>query len=440
MIISYIKMLLNLKVSNFRSFKEEINFSMIASKDNTLEENLMTLNNLRLKKNAFIFGSNGSGKSNLVISLAFIQYMILNSKSFKVDREILEFPFKLDSKYREEIPMSFEINFLKSNKNYRYYFEIKNSKNKKFNFTILKERLFIDEKLEFEFISPNNKENKYANAKLKKDIEKRAELEKNENMLLISYLYEKNYSHFDEFIEWFRHDLKVLVRYGRGVSMVSRINLASNFEDNELKSEVFNLLKNFSFDKIQNIKLDKVERSPPEFVKKMILENDDLDEEEKFTQLEKISTKNKIFLSHMDNFNNEILFDLDKEESLGTNTLIKLLTLLVKTLKKNGVLVIDEIEDSIHPYLLKKVVDLINEKENKIQLIASTHAYPLLLYVNSEEEQIFRRDQIYFTRLKEDQSTQLYSLMNIGGIRKDLKIFRAYFDGRLDAFPNIKNE
>ena len=103
----------------------------------------------------------------------------------------------------------------------------------------------------------------------------------------------------------------------------------------------------------------------------------------------------------------------------------------------NKVFFVDELEESLHPNLLKYIFEIVQNSKSNAQIVSTSHSYPLLLYVNSNDE-IFRRDQIWFTNRKKDCSTEIYSLVNIGGIRKDLRIFKAYFEGRFEAFPDIE--
>src|SRR6266496_1180529 len=78
-------MLIEFTVGNFRSFKEQVTFSMVAanlvSKDKILdEENVISVDNkLRLLRSAAIYGANASGKTNLARGIKFMRSLVLNS-------------------------------------------------------------------------------------------------------------------------------------------------------------------------------------------------------------------------------------------------------------------------------------------------------------------------------------------------------------------------
>ena len=152
-----------------------------------------------------------------------------------------------------------------------------------------------------------------------------------------------------------------------------------------------------------------------------------------------INERKYIFKSFHKDMQNEIVeFDFDMEESKGTQKFILLIGYIYDIIKNRKVLVIDEMENSLHPELMRLIFLLIQKKDSESQIISTSHSYSLLQYVNNQDEEIFRRDQVWFTRKRKDMSTQLYSLINIGGIRKDLRIFKAYFDGRLEALPDVR--
>jgi AAA15 family ATPase/GTPase len=110
--------------------------------------------------------------------------------------------------------------------------------------------------------------------------------------------------------------------------------------------------------------------------------------------------------------------------------------MLYLTLKENRILLIDEIESSLHPDLLKHflLIFLANAKES--QLIFTTHSRELLM-----EKDLFRYETIYFTEKKENGSTDLFSLKDFDSktIRKENSIFNIYKSGKLGAIPNTKN-
>ena len=124
------------------------------------------------------------------------------------------------------------------------------------------------------------------------------------------------------------------------------------------------------------------------------------------------------------------------EESSGTKVLFAFAPFLKKAFETPKVIVVDELEKSLHPALVEFIVKLFNNNEiNKAnsQLIFTTHAINLL---NLE---LLRRDQIWFTEKNpENGISDLYPLDSFS-VRKDENIQKGYVNGRYGAIPFIKD-
>ena len=99
------------------------------------------------------------------------------------------------------------------------------------------------------------------------------------------------------------------------------------------------------------------------------------------------------------------------------------------------ILIWDEMETSLHPCIVKELLRLImsGKQDSKAQLIFSTHDINLL------DLNTFRRDQIWFTELNKERSTDLYSLAELKNVRKDENINKGYMNGKYGAVPFIHN-
>ena len=126
-----------------------------------------------------------------------------------------------------------------------------------------------------------------------------------------------------------------------------------------------------------------------------------------------------------------------QEESLGTIQLFYFAPILKKTLETGKVLVIDEIDRSLHPFIVKYLVNLFrnpNVNTHGSQLIFTTHETALLSL------DTFRRDQIYFTEKDAHTGiTDLYSLDDCA-VRKEENIEKGYLLGRYGAIPYLQAE
>ena len=129
------------------------------------------------------------------------------------------------------------------------------------------------------------------------------------------------------------------------------------------------------------------------------------------------------------------MFDLDDQESEGTQKVFALAGPLVDTLKNGKVLIIDEFDARIHPLISRAIVELFNSNEtnpSNAQLIFMTHDTNLL------SNKLFRRDQIWFAEKNRYGATDLYSLAEYK-VRNDASFESDYIKGRYGAIPYIGN-
>ena len=120
-------------------------------------------------------------------------------------------------------------------------------------------------------------------------------------------------------------------------------------------------------------------------------------------------------------------------ESAGTITLLTIATRLVGVLREGGLLCIDELEASLHPMLALELVRLFNDPKHNprgAQLIFTTHYMNLI--GNVLGEQPLRRDQIWFTEKDQSGATKLYPLTDFHP-RKEENLERGYLQGRYGA-------
>ena len=103
-------------------------------------------------------------------------------------------------------------------------------------------------------------------------------------------------------------------------------------------------------------------------------------------------------------------------------------------LNSGAVLVVDEIEASMHPLLTRHLIEMIQDQttnQNHAQLIFTTHDTGLL------DLKLLRRDQIWFAEKDEKtMQTDIYALTEFSP-RKEENIARGYLQGRYGAIPFI---
>ena len=136
----------------------------------------------------------------------------------------------------------------------------------------------------------------------------------------------------------------------------------------------------------------------------------------------------KIITFHRNN--PEIPFDFYQEESLGTQALFFMMLTIMNVIRGNRVLLIDEIDTSLHNKLVEYIIGLFHQSESA-QLIYTTHNTYLL------DTNKLRKDQVYFVNKRKDGSSELYSLFDFKDFRENMDLEKAYMQGRFDAIPYI---
>lgn len=135
---------------------------------------------------------------------------------------------------------------------------------------------------------------------------------------------------------------------------------------------------------------------------------------------------------HTDPHGRDLEMDLNMESD-GTRRLIEYMPLLYAVMRRSDVYIVDEIERSIHPIMIKTIMRKISEShEARGQIIFTTHESCLL------DQSIFRPDEIWFAQKDVDQSTQLYPLSDYN-IHKTANIENGYLNGRYGGIPFLSN-
>ena len=128
-----------------------------------------------------------------------------------------------------------------------------------------------------------------------------------------------------------------------------------------------------------------------------------------------------------------IAFDFD-EESAGTQTWFNLIGPTLRALEEGQVVLLDEIDSSLHPQLPARLVELFQDPQtnpNRAQLVFTTHDTSLLNHLN--------RDEVWLTEKGADGATTLIALAEYRGdkVRRSLNLERAYLQGRFGAVPQL---
>jgi AAA15 family ATPase/GTPase len=124
-----------------------------------------------------------------------------------------------------------------------------------------------------------------------------------------------------------------------------------------------------------------------------------------------------------------------EDESRGTQTLFRLALPILQTIEEGGILLVDELEASLHPKLAQEIVRQFNDpaaNPRNAQLIFTTHDTNLL--GTTMGEPALRRDQVWLTEKNNEGATVLYPLTDYKP-RKAENLERGYIQGRFGAIP-----
>ena len=416
-------MLIEFSVGNYRSFKETVTLSMVASKvtakDEKLDENNVFSidDDLRLLKSAAIYGANASGKSNLASAIGFMKWFVLNSsKETQVAEAIDIEQFRLSTETITE-PSFFEIVFLLNGTRFRYGFEVNTQQ-------VVSEWLFYVPKLRESQLFVRNLDSFVLSKKFK---EGQGITEKTRNnALFLSVVAQFNGEIATKILLWFSQTLNVISGLH---DRLYRSYTVEDFENKQYRDDILQFIKKLDLG-IDNIQLEKrsvtVESLPkeiPEELKSLLMRSGN-------------QTAVKTFHRKYDADGQPIsfeVFDLDDQESEGTKKLFAFAGPLLDTLRSGTVLLIDELDARLHPLITCAIINLFNSNEtnrHNAQLIFMTHDTNLL------SNKIFRRDQIWFTEKNKQGATDLYSLIEYK-VRNDASFESDYIRGRYGAIPFI---
>jgi len=431
-------MLIRFVVSNFLSFNEEREFSMIAGNFKTHKHHVYALPKLNVLKAAAIYGANGAGKSNLVKSIEYLKDLVIDGEIKKT----IDFKkFKLNQA-NKLIPAKFEIEFYQDNKFYSYGVTLTHH-------SILEEWLYEtginkEDKLIFErkLTKSNRSTIKIAEKYIKNEKDKFLIelLEDNllkHNELLVSKSSNLKIKEINILQNWISTKLVVIYPGSRFAGLVKAISSSDRF-----KALANELLRSFDTGvkglEIHSMDLEKfLGKDNDDLIKSVI---DDIESGESvlldsnFGQVEVYKEDDKyvvkkVVSTHHDNEGKSVVFDVN-EESDGTQRMMDFIPAFDKILHSSSTIIIDEIDQSLHPVLLRTLVEkTMSDTLTKGQLIFTTHESNLL------DLDIFRQDEIWFVE-KESilGSTQMYSLSDFKP-RYDLDIKKGYLKGRFGAIP-----
>ena len=418
-------MLIQFTVENYLSIRDKVYLSLEPSKDSEHPENITAQGDNSAVTSAAIYGANASGKTSLFKAITIALLMLRNSNNIQITDRLPVVPFKFDNESKNK-PTTFEFTFVASDgKKYIYGFGAtaeKVTEEYLYCYNTAKPTLIFDLK--------DGEEPKY-NRAYKTKLEAAYQMN-TPNKLFLATATTWNAECTKIPFEWLAEYIDTFTE----VMDLSGVALEKYRTDDDHKYVDFtkNLLKQADIN-ISSIEVDAKEVvGNPVLPVQIMVQGKVLPPNEGKRYDVEITTSHTI----EDENGKQTEYSLKlQEESLGTQLLFFYGPLLKEAFEKGKTLILDEIDKSMHPSLVKFIMNLFRDPDvNKAgaQLIVTTHETGILTL------EMFRRDQIYFTE-KDSKTgvTDLYSLDEFS-VRKTENIEKGYLMGRYGAIPFLQNE
>ena len=422
-------MLIEFTVTNFRSIHETQTWNMVASPAlKELEEQNTFLapginKSMRLLRTAALYGPNAAGKSTLVEALAFVKGQVVNSARESQQGDLIPvIPFKLTTATRAA-DSEFSVLFIEAGVKYEYGFRC--NKNRFTEEWLYAYPLGRPQKWFHRVYDPQTGLDTYAPFSdhfLGGNQRHVWAKETRPNALYLSRCMQINNTQLQPVFDWFSKRLRVISRPD---------TLRNDFtvkacEDQKSKLEILKFLNaaDLSIDEIrlehETFSSDMLPAGMPEALR-----------QELTTSLKGKKLTSLKFLRH-DTSTGELIEFEEDEESDGTRSLFAFAGPWMDVTNNSRVLIVDELDSSLHPLVVRHLVSLLQHSNSQAQLLFTTHDTTLL------SQKMLRRDQVWFIEKNSTREARLYPLSDFSP-RENEAIERGYLNGRYGGIPNLQD-
>jgi hypothetical protein len=416
-------MLVEFRVSNFRSLRDEQVLSLVASSDKTFRDTNTSTTGLAavpaLLRSAVVYGANASGKSNLIKALQYMRGVVAESATLiQPGQSFAVQPFRLDAASADRAT-EFEVTFIVAGIRYQY------------GFAMTQQRIVREHLLVYKAAKPQRWFARHVDADTGKDVYEFGpglkgaktlwEGATRSNALFLSMAVQLNSEALRPVFDWFLNGLVIFNEQSQLTPQAS-IQL---LKQEEGRKQICDFLAAAD---ISIADIEVVTRKVPG----------------QAVHFDPVAGKTEVRAEEVEQYQlrfshiterGKAVFDL-LDESNGTRNLLFLAGPVLDILRKGSTLVIDELDTSLHTLLVRELVRLFHRPEvntGGAQLIFSTHDTSLL-----DAPDLFRRDQIWFVEKGRDQASSLVSLSEFSP-RKNEALERGYLIGRYGGIPFLSD-
>ncbi len=419
-------MLIDFRLTNYRSFDETQTLSMVAAAGKEHETTHLFASGStvapRLLRSAIVYGPNAGGKTNLVRAFQFMQGMVLNSATQIQEGQKLNVqPFLFGTEARDQ-PTRFEVNIMEESGEgeirYQYGFSLTSER-------VTSEWLFAAPKGRAKPIFQREYEpgtGKYqwdwgaSFVGRKEDLRDKTRA----NGLFLSTAVLFNNEQLRPVFSWFQNRLAIIPDN----ALINLEHTLGMCATDSGKADIISFFRGADIS-ITGVSLEK------QPVKKVTIAFDLVSGAK-----EPKTTEEEAMLVRFRHRSRDGLSELElplAEESSGTQKLFALAGPWLDVMRKRRVLVIDELDRSLHPLICRHLIERFNDSHTNpqnAQLIATTHDTSLL------DPHLLRRDQVWFIEKNRQEASHLYSLVEFSP-RKEASLERGYLMGRYGALPVV---
>lgn len=416
-------MLVSFAIENWTCFRDRQEFSMetVGRVGGDFAFDTEVNRYPRLNRVATIYGPNGGGKSRFVEALAFMRNFVIESAAEAQAGDHIDVkPFCFDSRSLEK-PTQFEIVFIQKDTLYEYGFVVDNEK-------VWDEWLFarppggrIQRWFRRNFDPSSGKHewvfgpsfqgarNMWRTATRPNALYVSTAVKLNSKALypVMKWFQNLRVYRSDEVLSWFTSEVLVneASRLARVIDFLQQADIQVSdirVQEEDLSLEMMGAL----------IRIGDIERLKSMMGRKALVPEFGL------------STEGSDDLTYLD-FN---------EQSDGTQRMYAFAGFWLEVIEHERVIVIDELDRSLHPHLAKLLIGFINRpNKTRAQLIATTHNVVLL-----QDQDVLDRNQIWFMEKDASQAASLVPLSDYRP-RKQESLLRGYLGGRYGAIPNVSD-
>lgn len=374
-------MLLEFKAQNHRSIRDEVHFSLLAGSDKSRSEQLIAFGPWRVLRSCVIYGDNDSGKSNFLSAIRYVKELVVDSFRNQPGDRLRQERHKLATL---DQPASFHLQFVKDGMRFAYGFSLLEGQ-------VVQEALHI---------FPNGRQTRV--------------FERHKGAVQVG--------------EDYRKALKVSAQALKPNRLF--LSCAANLSDLALTETAFRFFKDDlmlfqtgSPDWVKNTA--RILQANPEVKAGLLKMLGGLGLPVKDIRIAPSGSISIVYEAFE--------ADLLSEESDGVQSLFTLLPPIFDALHNDKVLFWDGLETGIHTLRLWQIVEFFTKRNGSgsAQLIFTAHNTTLL------NQELFRRDQIWFARRNEKHATTLYSLADLRNVRRSENLEKNYLAARYGAVPEL---